>query len=490
MIASSIIARAMSLADLQNSQFITYQDQQNSLYEAYKDLYSEITKNDDDYYVTIASTVIQPTLTASLNPNEYLCSLPPDFYKLRAIEYQVGAFWVPMERMSMSNRLNPGSRPVYRFQGNNLWIVGWNFNGFNGQNSIRIHYYPPAIQPTFPDQPIIYGSAVTAVNLNNVSSPDFANIPAYNGNAMSPNRTYFYIQGGTDIWFENIDTQTSGKLATTGGAATGLEYYKGYLYFIQGGNIYSGAYAPGATSVTFAQITITGSPVVTNFNVFSNLIYHSTASVTAKCALAGGTATQIFAFPTTGYSIFGSSGYPVYLNAAGNLIVNSTNLGGTYSAVTTDGSNYVFVLDSGKNILCLTFSFSSGVPTILTTSNIQQDVGAMGDWASNTNPSLYSPNTPVIPIVGYENTRFTAISALPDSDFSYPLNSNECAEIMAYQCAIDFKRKQDQNHDNLTIRKQELFLRLQENMRRDDYKMERVNNAYSGRSGPMGQGYW
>ena len=51
MTASSVIARGLSLADLQNSQFVTYQDQTNGLFEAYKDLYSSITANDDDYFI-------------------------------------------------------------------------------------------------------------------------------------------------------------------------------------------------------------------------------------------------------------------------------------------------------------------------------------------------------------------------------------------------------------------------------------------------------
>jgi hypothetical protein len=489
MTASSVIARGLSLADLQNSQFVTYQDQTNGLFEAYKDLYSSITANDDDYFINTlllaSSSATQPS------PGEFLFTLPSDFYKIRTLEYQVGSYWIPMERFSLSNRGAPSGKPMYRFQGNNLWVLGWNFSGISGVYNLRVHYYPPATQPTFPDQPIVYGKGVTSANLQLITSPAWANIQSYNGNAMLSNRILFYIQGtgaSTTIWAENTDTQTATQISTSGTTVTNLYYYKGYLYYLTGGAIYSAAYTVDATSATFAAVTITGTPTVVSFTVWQNAIYYSTSVGTFSCAVTGGTVTNVMATtPSTSYLPFKT--YRCYLNSSGALIVNSVNLGGTYTSMTTDQTDTIFVTDSTKNLNALTITFSGATPSISTTSTIQTDVGALGPWAPSGQVIPFQGGTSILPIVGFEVTRFIALSAVSDTDFAYPINSNECAEVMAYNIAIKFKAKQNQDVGGLSTLYNELKNRMLENMRRDDYKMERVSNAYSGR-GPFGVGTW
>ena len=74
MTSKQLADRALSLADLQNSIFITYQDIQNSLNESYRDVYSRITASGDDYFVTEYTVTIT---SAMLNgPFEYLVPLP------------------------------------------------------------------------------------------------------------------------------------------------------------------------------------------------------------------------------------------------------------------------------------------------------------------------------------------------------------------------------------------------------------------------------
>lgn len=485
MVASSVIARGMSLADLQNSQFITYQDQQNSIFEAYKDLYSEITKNDDDYFIsTLALTSSQAT---SPSPGEFLFSLPTDFYKIRTVEYQVGSYYIPMERFSLADRGFPSGKPSYRFQGNNLWVKGWNYAGTGGVFNLRVHYYPPPVQPTFPDVPLLYGKAVTSANLNAVTSPAWANIQLYNGNAMVSNRIFFYVQTNTSICAENIDTQISATLATAAGTATNLVYYKGNLYYLQGGQIFAGVYTPDATAVTFAALNFTGgipntpNSTITGFTIYQNTIYMTTSTAsffTVSGGLTGGAITLISSGSTLNFytPVFG--GVTAYLSA-GALFVNGASLGGSYTAMTNDTSGYIFVLDGSHNLYCLTISPT--LHTVTATVLIQSDVASIGPWNQGQGPLPYQGGTSQIPMTGFEQLRFIALSAVPDTDFAYPINSNECGEIMAFQCAIDFKAKQDQSHDQLTARKAELMARLVENMRRDDYKMERVSNVYAAR---------
>ena len=62
MLASEIIRRARSLADIANSDYISHEDETESLYESYKDVYSEILNQSDDYYLI---TVILNTSTST-----------------------------------------------------------------------------------------------------------------------------------------------------------------------------------------------------------------------------------------------------------------------------------------------------------------------------------------------------------------------------------------------------------------------------------------
>jgi len=490
MVASQVMARAMSIADLQNSLIITYQDQQNSLFEAYKDLYSQITDNDDDYFInTIYLLTSQAT---SPSPGEYLFPLPNDFYKIRTIEFQQGPYWQVMERFSLGARGNPSSVPRYRFQGNNLWIVGWTYPGFTSSYQLRVHYYPIPVQPTFPDLPINYGRSITAGQLATITSPAYANILTFNGNAMIPDRNYFYVQGGLNLWNESIDSQFSSNIYTGSIGISEVQYYKGSLYFLDGTNIWSGAFSPATTPIVPAMVTITGAPVVVNFNVFQNTIFYSTSSQTYFTGLSGGTATSLGIGATLSYFPILTNSYYGYINSSGNLVVNGVNLGGSYSNAFCDNNLTVWALGTNGVLYAILLSMATpAAPTIVTTTTIQSDISQIGPYyvASNfTTGGIISPYSPMIPITGNESPRFQAISAVVDTDFSYPLNSNEVGELMAVQCAIDFKNKQDQDDTQLQKRKAELAGRMEENMRRDDYKMERVTNAYGSRGGPFGQG--
>lgn len=490
MVASQVIARAMSMADLQNSQFITYQDQQNSIFEAYKDLFSSITANDDDFFInTVTFTTVGATTPS---PGEYLFPLPSGFYKVRTVEYQAGNYWIPMERFSMAARGTPTSVPRYRFQGNNLWVIGWLYPGFTGSYQLRVHYYPLPVQPTFPDLPLSFGSAITASLLNSITSPFFANILTYNGNAMVSNRNYFYCASGTDIWNESIDSRTTANLYT-GTAVSNIQYYKGYVYYLDSGTIYRATFTPGDLTIAPSALTITGSPTVVNFNIFANTIYYSTSSETYSVALSGGTPTSLSLGKTTTYNPLVSGGYFCYINSSGALVVNGVSLGGNYANCATDNNTNIYTVNTSGDLELNVLDITDPAAPTITTSLVESDVAQMGNcyFASNSNVgAILAPFSPILSIAGNETPRFQGISGVYDTDFAYPLNSNETGEIMAVQCAIDFRSKQDQNADALRLRKQELMVRLFETMRRDDYKMERVSNVYGNRGGPMGQGFW
>jgi len=64
-----------------------------------------------------------------------------------------------------------------------------------------------------------------------------------------------------------------------------------------------------------------------------------------------------------------------------------------------------------------------------------------------------------------------AISSLEDTEFIYPVN--EANEIMAYQSAIDYKRKQNGDISLLMARLSEIQNRFIGVIKRDEYQPER-----------------
>ncbi len=94
--ASEIIARARSVSDLPNTNFITHTDELSSLNEAWKDIYSALVENDDDYYVTRITLSIGSGDAVAGSTNEYLKALPSDALKIRYVDWQSTQGFVPM----------------------------------------------------------------------------------------------------------------------------------------------------------------------------------------------------------------------------------------------------------------------------------------------------------------------------------------------------------------------------------------------------------
>jgi len=147
---SELIAYARSIADLQNTKFISETDELVLINEAYRDIYSRYTESDGDYYtkeavITLDSTMLDP----NSNGKSYKIPLPTDFYKLRFVDYNYGGNWNTCNKFSTSQRNQDVSVPMYRLINNTLWILA----APGTASQIKITYYIPpqelvASQPT------------------------------------------------------------------------------------------------------------------------------------------------------------------------------------------------------------------------------------------------------------------------------------------------------------------------------------------------------
>lgn len=444
--ASALIERARSLADLVNSKFITYSDEYSSLNESYRDIYSWLCNNDDDYFVKEYITTLVPNITN--DPLNALVDLPEDFYKLRFIDYQYQGYWNRVRKYSTEARDNVTIAPQYRFYGNQLRVIGLNPNGANG--NLRLTYYPPAEVLTLPEYAFNYGTSIAPYNKSLVNAPNYT----AQGNSL------IYVYNGTSIRVESVDNSTVSNPVTiyTGTGLSGVQYYKGYVYFLTAGEIWRGTSDLVATMIPTAITATTGA--ITAFSISNGKILYSTATETRLCDLNGTNDVIKAAHASTQMCLIGTT--LAYISASNQVILDTTVLASDASYLTSDGVSLYYVKSTTNELhkISLTALF-----TLDLDEPIRENVVFVGSYSNFR-----------LPIVGTDDS-IQAISTIPDSELSYPLN--EVNEIIAYQCAIDFKRKQNADFTSLTTRMAELQRRFLDVMRRDEGLPQKIGNAYS-----------
>jgi hypothetical protein len=89
-----------------------------------------------------------------------------------------------------------------------------------------------------------------------------------------------------------------------------------------------------------------------------------------------------------------------------------------------------------------------------------------------------TPHIYVIPALKDLSQTLQGFDTSVDYDFSYP--NNLVPEIMAYQSAIDYRAKQNQDTDELKEKLAAKWQTFSSMIRRDDYLPTRMRNAYPG----------
>ena len=444
--ARGLIDYARSVADLQNTKFITYQDENNLLNEAYRDIYSRYTESDGDYYCIETVIDILPSMA---DPNNIgrgnLVPLPTDFLKIRTLSYNFGGQWCPVQKFSMSNRDNNTSAPCYRLKNGNLWIIG----GTSMYTQIKLNYYPIPDLITFPDSPVSLASSETVYTYPTIVGGDY----------IDKLDIFFYIEnnagtGYKNIKAENIKTGVTTIIYQSTNNITGLTYHAGYLYWLN--TVTKILYRSPAGS-TLALVPASVKTSVENFTVQNNKIYYSTTTQTLSCSLSGGSSVLVLNIATIGYMTVGAD--TAYIDGSGYININGVATVVIASQIATDG-DYIFWRDGLE---------------LLRGEIVASDI---------TNAEIINANAVLIGIVtdGYvpviEPDQIIAQSLIPDTVFDYP--TNEVNEIMAYTSAVAYTRKQDNDKKMalLTARLTELWERFWSVNKRDEYQSTRINNDY------------
>lgn len=128
--AKDLIEQAAMLADLQNSDFISWKENMMFLDNAWADLYQQIINHGDKTFIK--------TFTFTGNRVE----LPDDFYQLNYVCYSSGFNRIPINRKAKTASSNG---PFYDLIGNELVI----YNKLNSMQTIEVDYFPTRGSITF-----------------------------------------------------------------------------------------------------------------------------------------------------------------------------------------------------------------------------------------------------------------------------------------------------------------------------------------------------
>jgi len=486
MAASTLINRAKTLADIVQSTFVTYNDLYNGLNESYRDLYELLTDSSDDYFITIGTSTVSQPAGAPLNQFEYLVTLPTDFYKIAYIDYDYNGSWQRMRKFPKDSRNNYSQTPSYRFQGNNLWIIG---SSYVGGLNVRMGYYPMPDTLYFPNQAFYFTLSLTDAQKSVLQYPSYVagSLPTTYGQDINPAYPVYngmlMVQQGTGILYVSNQTGVTTVVVTTSAALQNVVYYKGTIYWIQAGALYGALFDPNnPTGVSGTLLTSTGNDL-TWLSVSLGVIWLiQTVSSNKKVRSASVPATLTTITPTDvtgtvagvyGNTYFNSTfqGFQVWLSSAGVVTINGvattiTNVTGNsgFNQVATDGT-YLYVI---QNRILYRYSITmktSTTPVVSKIEIIANDIGFISE-----------PSQGWIGTIGSESLNVTAYSTTPDYVLTYP--NNLAYEIMSYQTAINIKRKQGAKDDLALLegRKAELVIRFMDQVRRDDYYPERISN--------------
>jgi len=431
--SSEIIARARSLADIANSKFITNSDEENALFEAYKDVYSKITDSSDDYYIKTA--ILDLTTATKINDTSFEIDMPSDCYKIRFVDFKNSGDWQNMDRFNTNQRNERPGKPQYRWRGDKLWIIAGSL-----PDAIRVDYYPPALAPSVPELTRRYLTQLSPSAKLGVTSAWY--VYEYAKDYM------LYVSGGITIVAESLAGNSTATLYT-GTAITNVKYYSGYLYFLSGGDLYRGTTDLAATVVPTA---ILSGLSITSFTITNNLVYYTDGASSFSCALDGTGSVTIAAVAEYDYCKCGAD--LVFRNAGGYLVI-----GGVVSTIAalsvSSNGDAIYYLTAAGDVMRLT---DYGLPTE-TTELIDYATDLEGGQAEYGFLTCRGPMATLF-----------ALSDKVDTDFSYPLN--EAPEAMAFQCAIDFRRKQNGDTTQLIARGAEIVDRMMDQLKRDEYQPE------------------
>ena len=445
MYASEIVKYARSLANMPKADAISWNDEMSSLDHSYKDVYARIAFAKAAYdYMTVGPVLLDLSTAVQLGTTGWTVTLPKDVYSLRYVDYNRNGFWTNMEIFNINERNFVGGSPKYRWLGDKLWITGVM------PAQIRIRYFPPPMVPSVPDVSYQYALQYQIYELPGVASPQYFSLP--DPVNEGDNDYCLYVYNRITIVLESYMLQSELPLYTATGI-TQCWYWLGYIYYLMNGNIYR-ATTNLVTLGTATEIVAGGN--VTTFSITgNNKLVWSTVGNTYIASLDGSDSSVLYTYPTRDVCLYGSNSYAYISAESDGLFVDTTYIGGMIVQNIASDTQYVYYLDQGGTIHRLT---------------LDAELKVLGDYILYTGMQYLGSYWDHRVAVVDNQFGVYAVSTYVDTNFDYPLNDG--FEIIAYQSAIDYKRKEVADYSQLEQRLNEIWARFELTLKRDSGKPE------------------
>lgn len=420
--ASDIVRRAMQLADIEGSDFISWNENINLLNEAYMKTFQQAINKGEKFYIC---TVDIATTGGSIEKPCYI-TLPDDFFQLESLVTLYNG--APIQRRSVNQ---PPANVCYDIEGDTLAIYGTVSQG------LRLRYYPAPHTLTFPAA--------------NVSANTGDNNVNYRGDVYGEN--YVIVDDGNVSIYHGktgtIDTSVlTASYAIAGKNAIALQNINGWRVY----------------TWKFSQLN--------DGNAVNYLILDSEKNIlivdeTAHTAVNPRTGQTVRALPKDMQSMGA-------IDENGALYFISD---GVLMKQDSDGSApYVFVQDIAFNS-CRYLMAKSGNCFVLDSGNLARcnadgytyldgDYYAISKLDENTGYGFLTFDI---------DSGFQFSSWVEDTALDYP--SNLFIQILAYTLSMAYKAKQNADATALASLYDEALMQYYDTLSRDAYAPVRIQNV-------------
>ena len=467
--ASDVIKKAKQLADLENSDFISWNESITLLNDAYQNIYQKSINKGNNDFVRVIQT------------SEKCINLPRDFYQLKALTLKQDRFNTPIMRRPQNGSFDDLSYDIY----NNTLLI----NGYSS-GTIILEYYPTPVTLTLPnkdeviDLPI--GSDETLVGAyKNVyfvrrTDKESSSKPLYN-------KTY--------IVAINRDTGEEAKVAEQSIYSEEYAVSNDILFSIGDYVLFTGIHHDSVGSGTYKDFDCIIGLNIVDFSVnvqdrkdkYDNYLalgfnFYDDTECNITVEAYGGKKRRI-----TSATIYGN----YYDLKANNVIIPEK----AFITILSKDMKHAFSIDSerldlyldGEKVTSGKVMHVMGDSVYLQSNN--KNYCTMLNISTNEKTSLIAPSKkPIWGTVGFDkqtgygyyyflgNSKIVIHSFLEDTELNFP--NNMFFNYLAYSLALSFKVKQGSDISAFMPLLETAENTFYDSLTKDDWSFTRITNVY------------
>ena len=467
--ASDVIKKAKQLADLENSDFISWNESITLLNDAYQNIYQKSINKGNNDFVRVIQT------------SEKCINLPRDFYQLKALTLKQDRFNTPIMRRPQNGSFDDLSYDIY----NNTLLI----NGYSS-GTIILEYYPTPVTLTLPnkdeviDLPI--GSDETLVGAyKNVyfvrrTDKESSSKPLYN-------KTY--------IVAINRDTGEEAKVAEQSIYSEEYAVSNDILFSIGDYVLFTGMHHDSVGSGTYKDFDCIIGLNIVDFSVnvqdrkdkYDNYLalgfnFYDDTECNITVEAYGGKKRRI-----TSATIYGN----YYDLKANNVIIPEK----AFITILSKDMKHAFSIDSerldlyldGEKVTSGKVMHVMGDSVYLQSNN--KNYCTMLNISTNEKTSLIAPSKkPIWGTVGFDkqtgygyyyflgNSKIVIHSFLEDTELNFP--NNMFFNYLAYSLALSFKVKQGSDISAFMPLLETAENTFYDSLTKDDWSFTRITNVY------------